>query len=59
MKRVSRKYNIKNFNIVDFESKDFKDKIENVHMESCYIIEPKCKFGDINCPANPFSTCNH
>jgi hypothetical protein len=58
MKRVSCKYNIRIFNIDDFESKDFKDRIENVHMESCYMIEPTCKFDDINCPANPFYTCN-
>ena len=59
MKAVNRKFRLKDFHIIDIDETDFKEKIEVVHMENCFLIEPTCKFGDKNCPANPFSSCNH
>lgn len=59
MKKINRKLRVKDFHIVDLEEKDFRERIETVHMESCFLTEPKCKFGDMDCPANPFSSCIH
>jgi hypothetical protein len=49
-----------NFHIIeDISDEFFRNKIEEVHLEECYLVENKCLFGDKNCPAKPISYCNH
>lgn len=46
-----------NFQLIDIDVVDFKERIEHVHMENCFLTDLSCKFSEEKCPANPFSSC--